>query len=121
MSAETFVFTQLQSGALPTELSEATSPTCLHYLTLINQKGRKRHPEAAREQEVFKGGGSCLNYHGWFKKRGRKIATFASVARVAVKRGKRRLANGEVKGWDLQALQDQRWVDHRHTTQHSLT
>jgi hypothetical protein len=26
-----------------------------------------------------------------------------------------------VKGWDLQALQDQRWVDHRHTTQHSLT
>jgi len=26
-----------------------------------------------------------------------------------------------VKGWDLQALQDQRWGDHRHTTQHSLT
>lgn len=36
MSAETFVFTQLQSGALPTELSEANLPTRLHYLTLIN-------------------------------------------------------------------------------------
>ena len=59
MSAETFVFTQLQSGALPTELSEANPPTCLHYLTLINQKGRKRHPGAARGQEVFKGGESC--------------------------------------------------------------
>ena len=36
MSAETFVFTQLQSGALPTELSEVILPTRLHYLTLIN-------------------------------------------------------------------------------------
>ena len=35
MSAETFVFTQLQSGALPTELSEVVPPTRLHYLTLI--------------------------------------------------------------------------------------
>lgn len=38
MSAETFVFTQLQSGALPTELSEVFCRTCLHYLTLINLK-----------------------------------------------------------------------------------
>ena len=38
MSAETFVFTQLQSGALPTELSEVFLRTCLHYLTLINRK-----------------------------------------------------------------------------------
>ena len=39
MSAETFVFTQLQSGALPTELSEVFLRTCLHYLTLINRIG----------------------------------------------------------------------------------
>ena len=38
MSAETFVFTQLQSGALPTELSEVFCRTCLHYLILINHK-----------------------------------------------------------------------------------
>ena len=37
MSAETFVFTQLQSGALPTELSEVVPPTRLHYLTLIKR------------------------------------------------------------------------------------
>ena len=36
MSAETFVFTQLQSGALPTELSEVFPPTCLHYLYFVN-------------------------------------------------------------------------------------
>ena len=36
MSAETFVFTQLQSGALPTELSEVFLPTCLHYLYFVN-------------------------------------------------------------------------------------
>ena len=36
MSAETFVFTQLQSGALPTELSEVFQRTNLHYLILIN-------------------------------------------------------------------------------------
>ena len=56
MSAETFVFTQLQSGALPTELSEATSPTCLHYLTLINGRGGFGHLSGTGEQEVFKGG-----------------------------------------------------------------
>ena len=39
MSAETFVFTQLQSGALPTELSEAIPRTCLHYLTPMNERG----------------------------------------------------------------------------------
>ena len=38
MSAETFVFTQLQSGALPTELSEVVPPTRLHYLTLIKPR-----------------------------------------------------------------------------------
>ncbi|MBT5844735.1 MAG: hypothetical protein HOH79_07140 [Euryarchaeota archaeon] len=38
MSAETFVFTQLQSGALPTELSEVFQRTNLHYLILINRK-----------------------------------------------------------------------------------
>ena len=121
MSAETFVFTQLQSGALPTELSEANPPTCLHYLILINRKGQKSHPQAAPKARAFQGLKPSEIYNGWFKKRGRKIATFASVARVAVKRGKRRLATGEVKGWDLQALQDQRWVDHRHMMQHSLT
>ena len=65
MSAETFVFTQLQSGALPTELSEATSPTCLHYLTLINQQGGFPYPIDTGEQEVFKGGGICSHYHAW--------------------------------------------------------
>ena len=35
MSAET-CFLQLQSGALPTELSEANLPKCHHYLILIN-------------------------------------------------------------------------------------
>ena len=35
MSAET-CFLQLQSGALPTELSEASLPKCHHYLILIN-------------------------------------------------------------------------------------
>ncbi|GEM_PF-6667199 len=35
MSAETCFF-QLQSGALPTELSEASPPKCHHYLILIN-------------------------------------------------------------------------------------
>ena len=65
MSAETFVFTQLQSGALPTELSEATSPTCLHYLTLINQQGCFRYPLGTGEQEVFKGGGEWSHYHAW--------------------------------------------------------
>ena len=38
MSAETFVFTQLQSGALPTELSEVFQRTNHQYLTLINRK-----------------------------------------------------------------------------------
>lgn len=36
MSAETFVFTQLQSGALPTELSEVFLAKSLPYLILIN-------------------------------------------------------------------------------------
>ena len=39
MSAETFVFTQLQSGALPTELSEVFPRTSHHYLILM--KGRR--------------------------------------------------------------------------------
>lgn len=39
MSAETFVFTQLQSGALPTELSEVFLRTSHHYLILINRSG----------------------------------------------------------------------------------
>ena len=38
MSAETFVFTQLQSGALPTELSEVFQRTNHQYLILINRK-----------------------------------------------------------------------------------
>ena len=116
MSAETFVFTQLQSGALPTELSEATSPTCLHYLTLINGRGRFGHPSETDEQEVNKGGSGWRNHHGWSSKQGRKIGIFAAVASVAVKRGKRRLANGGVKGWDLQALREQRRVDRRRMT-----
>ena len=41
---------------------------------------------------------------------GVKIGVFTSVARVAVKNGKRRLANGGVKGWDLQALREVQWV-----------
>ena len=41
---------------------------------------------------------------------GVKTGVFTSVARVAVKNGKRRLANGGVKGWDLQALQEIQWV-----------
>jgi hypothetical protein len=53
--------------------------------------------------------------HGWSRNEGREIAAFTAVARVAVKRGKRRLANGEVKGWDLQALQDRRGVGQRAT------
>ena len=116
MSAETFVFTQLQSGALPTELSEATSPTCLHYLTLINGRGRFGHPSGTGEQEVFKGGSWLDNYHGWSSKQGRKIGIVVAVASVAVKRGKRRLANGGVKGWDLQALQEVQWVAFPATT-----
>ena len=45
MSAETFVLTQLQSGALPTELSEVFPRTCLHYLTLMKEQGGfSRHP-----------------------------------------------------------------------------
>ncbi len=110
MSAETFVFTQLQSGALPTELSEATSPTCLHYLILINARGRKGYPKDNASQEVFKGRIQMGIHHAWSTKEGRKIGAFTAVARVAVKRGKTRLANGGVKGWDLQALQDRVWV-----------
>ena len=72
-------------------------------------------------QEVFKGRIQMVVHHAWSRNEGREIGAFTAVARVAVKRGKTRLANGGVKGWDLQALQDQRWVDHRHTTQHSLT
>jgi hypothetical protein len=53
MSAETFVFTQLQSGALPTELSEATSRTCLHYLILMNERDRGRPSAAGRESMPF--------------------------------------------------------------------
>jgi len=52
MSAETFVFTQLQSGALPTELSEVFCRTCLHYLTLINLKNG-RTVEIFSKIEVF--------------------------------------------------------------------
>ena len=50
MSAETFVFTQLQSGALPTELSEVFCRTCLHYLTLINEMSEvaRRFPRGGR-------------------------------------------------------------------------
>ena len=55
MSAETFVFTQLQSGALPTELSEANPPTCLHYLTLIKEEGEKSHPIESAEARGFQG------------------------------------------------------------------
>ena len=55
MSAETFVFTQLQSGALPTELSEATSPTCLHYLTLINVRGQFGHLSGTAGARGFQG------------------------------------------------------------------
>ena len=107
MSAETFVFTQLQSGALPTELSEATSPTCLHYLTLIAGQGQFCHPFGTGEQEVFKGGSCSRIRYGWSSKQGREIGAFVAVATLAVKRGKRRLANGGVKGWDLQALREQ--------------
>lgn len=59
MSAETFVFTQLQSGALPTELSEVIPRTCLHYLTLINEQGGFSALSEAGEGEVFKGGCGC--------------------------------------------------------------
>ena len=43
MSAETFVFTQLQSGALPTELSEVFLRTNHHYLILINSTRDGKH------------------------------------------------------------------------------
>ena len=121
MSAETFVFTQLQSGALPTELSEATSPTCLHYLTLINGRGRFCHPSGVGGARGFQGWNLMENRHGWSSKQGREIGAFVAVATLAVKRGKRRLANGGVKGWDLQALREQRRVDRRHTMQHLRT
>ena len=55
MSAETFVFTQLQSGALPTELSEATSRTCLHYLILMNERDRGRASVTVGESMPFQG------------------------------------------------------------------
>ena len=72
-------------------------------------------------QEVFKGRIQMGVHHAWSRNEGREIGAFTAVARVAVKRGKTRLANGGVKGWDLQALQDQRWVDRRHTMQHLRT
>ena len=60
MSAETFVFTQPQSGALPTELSEGVfAHTYLHYLTLINEQGGFPALSEAGEGEVFKGGCGC--------------------------------------------------------------
>ena len=98
MSAETFVFTQLQSGALPTELSEAIPRTCLHYLTLMKEQGGFPTLRVARSPCLFIGGGCSSPYHVRKGKSGRKIVAFAGLARVAVKRGKRRLANGEVKG-----------------------
>jgi hypothetical protein len=52
MSAETFVFTQLQSGALPTELSEVFLRTWLHYLTLINRPNGGTF-EIESENKVF--------------------------------------------------------------------
>ena len=121
MSAETFVFTQLQSGALPTELSEATSPTCLHYLTLINARGRKDPLRGNERQGVFKGRIQMSVHHAWSRSEGLEIGAFTAVARVAVKRGKTRLANGGVKGWDLQALQDQRWAGQPATMQRLRT
>ena len=55
MSAETFVFTQLQSGALPTELSEVFCRTCLQYLTLINGTSGFAQRFTNREGSLFKG------------------------------------------------------------------
>ena len=52
MSAETFVFTQLQSGALPTELSEVFCRTCLHYLTLINHRRGGTAENTAKFSEI---------------------------------------------------------------------
>ena len=72
-------------------------------------------------QEVFKGRIQMRVHHAWSRNEGREIGAFTAVARVAVKRGKTRLANGGVKGWDLQALQEQQRVDRRHTMQHLLT
>ena len=68
MSAETFVFTQLQSGALPTELSEVFARTCLHYLTLIKEQGEISTLTEAGDEEVFKGGRIFAPYEpsGWF-------------------------------------------------------
>ena len=65
MSAETFVFTQLQSGALPTELSEVSPRTWLHYLIPMNpETARVRVGEALEHGEspyLNKGGFGMLN------------------------------------------------------------
>ena len=105
MSAETFVFTQLQSGALPTELSEVVPPTRLHYLTLIkpynsvwasSAQAVSRRERCQCEGSVVLGRRladevdalewvcSVRSVKGWLAERGREITTSSQAARVAV-------------------------------------